>query len=388
MVRHLRNLHLQNRGFGHQQGIDDLLAGRTIALLDDRPKPTLGLSPKGRSVGGIQSITGTSVKTAPRRLSGSQIDNGSINIVGTMNDPPTDADKALRRRVPIVFGEVLFDCFRSGEQVLGGAPFNVAWNLQGLMTAPYFVSGVGKDDDAGRIRSAMSEWGMTLGGLQTIKDRPTGRVAVTMDQQQATYKIDLDQAYDYIAVPDLSAIDGEPGLIYHGSLVCRSPISRESLFGLITDSDLPRFVDINIRQPHFDAGWLKVLIGGARWIKINDEELQELAGIEVTGQDSIRSGIERLRDRYGGETYLVTCGAAGAYAMEDDQLIHVPAPAPSIMMDTVGAGDSFSAAMIAGILHEVPLGDSLEVASRLASRICGINGGTKADMELYQDLYN
>lgn len=78
-----------------------------------------------------------------------------------------------------LFGEVLFDHFPDGKQVLGGAPFNVAWHLQALGQAPLFISRVGTDPEGEQIRRSMDDWGMDLGGLQTDPALPTGRVSVS-----------------------------------------------------------------------------------------------------------------------------------------------------------------------------------------------------------------
>ena len=77
--------------------------------------------------------------------------------------------------VPVVFGEVLFDCFPDGKTVLGGAPFNVAWHLQGLGLQPLFVSAVGNDAQGEEVRRTMQSWGMATTGLQTRAAFPTGR---------------------------------------------------------------------------------------------------------------------------------------------------------------------------------------------------------------------
>ena len=76
----------------------------------------------------------------------------------------------------VVFGEVLFDVFPGGEAVLGGAAFNVAWNLQGLGLAPLFVSRVGADELGRRVLDAMASWGMETRGVEVDSSRPTGRV--------------------------------------------------------------------------------------------------------------------------------------------------------------------------------------------------------------------
>ena len=70
-----------------------------------------------------------------------------------------------KRNRPIIFGEVLFDCFPDGSRVLGGAPFNVAWHLQAFGAEPLFVSRVGNDPMGRKIRDAMLQWGMDTSGL-------------------------------------------------------------------------------------------------------------------------------------------------------------------------------------------------------------------------------
>ena len=80
---------------------------------------------------------------------------------------------------PLVFGEVLFDCFPDGAEVLGGAPFNVAWHLQGFGQEPLFVSRIGDDIRGNQIRAAMSDWGMSLSGLQLDTSHAT-RIAAGM----------------------------------------------------------------------------------------------------------------------------------------------------------------------------------------------------------------
>ena len=125
-----------------------------------------------------------------------------------------------------IFGEVLFDCFPDGREVLGGAPFNVAWHLQAFGQSPLFVSSVGDDEEGRHIREAMSSWGMRLEGLQFDPEHPTGRVTVTLEGGEPSYDIVADTAYDFI---DPNALpSGEPGLIYHGSLALRSRGSKAS----------------------------------------------------------------------------------------------------------------------------------------------------------------
>ena len=84
----------------------------------------------------------------------------------------------------IIFGEVLWDCFPDGRRVLGGAPFNVAWSLEGFGRKPLFVSSVGEDDDGLGIKSQMRAHGLSLAGLQTHPEVRTGEVHVTIKDNE------------------------------------------------------------------------------------------------------------------------------------------------------------------------------------------------------------
>ncbi len=90
---------------------------------------------------------------------------------------------------PLIFGEVLFDCFPDGSRVLGGAPFNGAWHLQAFGHSPLFVSRVGNDEAGQEIRSAMQVWGMDIGGLQLHVSHATGNVAVSLIEGEPHYDI-------------------------------------------------------------------------------------------------------------------------------------------------------------------------------------------------------
>ena len=89
----------------------------------------------------------------------------------------------------LIFGEVLFDCFPNGKQILGGAPFNVAWHLQAFGVAPLLISRVGNDGLGTQIKTAMQAWGMDCSGLQVDPDRPTGTVTVQFNGEEPLYDI-------------------------------------------------------------------------------------------------------------------------------------------------------------------------------------------------------
>jgi len=159
---------------------------------------------------------------------------------------------------PVVFGEVLFDCFPDGEVVLGGAAFNVAWHLQGFKNSPLMISSVGKDAHGDKVREIMQAWGMDVSAMQISDKYPTGQVVVHLQDGQPSYDIVTDQAYDHITEQAaLGAMgDQQVALLYHGSLALRDKESRATLDALLAVNSgkptPPIFLDLNLRDPWWD----------------------------------------------------------------------------------------------------------------------------------------
>ena len=102
-------------------------------------------------------------------------------------------------RHPVIFGEVLFDVYPDGKEILGGAPFNVAWHLHAFGAEPLMVSRVGADKRGERIRECMEAWGMITDGIGLDPKNPTGIVQVSYDEnRQPHYDIIPEQAFDFI----------------------------------------------------------------------------------------------------------------------------------------------------------------------------------------------
>lgn len=277
----------------------------------------------------------------------------------------------------MIFGEVLFDRFPDGACVLGGAPFNVAWHLQALGCAPWLVSRIGEDSQGEAVRAAMGVWGLDCSGLQCDPHRPTGQVRVSLSQQgQPSFEIPPDSAYDAIALPEAMP---EIALLYHGSLALRQPTSRHTLATLRERCPAPVLVDVNLRAPWWDFATLATLLDGARWCKLNGDELAILAG-----PGDPLCAARRLLRRHGLAAVLVTLGAAGAAAVCVDGFEELT-PAPQVReVDSVGAGDAFAAVLIAGLLQDWPIPLILGRAQQLAAAICGVRGALTGDPLFYQ----
>ncbi|TWT79241.1 2-dehydro-3-deoxygluconokinase [Planctomycetes bacterium CA13] len=290
------------------------------------------------------------------------------------------------RLPPLIVGEVLFDQFADGRSVLGGAPFNVAWNLQGLGLAPQFVSAVGDDPAGHLVADRMHQWGMNTKGLQTLPSQKTGVVDVTVKDGQPSYEIVFPSAWDFISPPPFAdSLEGF-SLLYYGSLAMRGDQSRHTIKQLAQDDSIPRFVDINIRKPWFDTAWLPSLITGSKYVKLNDDELSELTQMPITKTEEIEAAVAKIRGQYGGEVYFITCGSKGAYAVTPTETVFAAAPKPPQMVDTVGAGDAFAAATIDGLLRDLPYQNVLDRCVQFAVRICGLQGATSMDRDIYRNV--
>jgi fructokinase len=283
-----------------------------------------------------------------------------------------------------IFGEVLFDCFPTGEQILGGAPFNVAWHLQAFGDQPCFISRVGKDDRGTRVLQAMQSWGLDSAAVQVDEEHPTGRVEVTIRNNEPSYDIVAGSAYDFISAEQLDETFAD-GILYHGTLSLRHQISRNALREITRHHKVKIFLDVNLRPPWWQRdevfNWLK----NSHWVKMNQEELRLLTG---TAGDP-RQQMAELQETCGLEQLIVTRGEQGTLIRTAAGAFHSLVPEKvEQLVDTVGAGDAFSAVYIHGLRVGWPIDTSLCHAQRFASKVIGLRGATTTDPAFYQDFFH
>ncbi|MGD2083812.1 MAG: carbohydrate kinase [Chromatiales bacterium] len=280
---------------------------------------------------------------------------------------------------PVIFGEVLFDRFPDGSRVLGGAPFNVAWNLQAFGLDPLFVSRVGQDPYGRDIRDAMEHWGMDTSGLQLDSAHPTGAVQVSIEDDEPSYDILTDQAYDHIDGDSLPPAHGS--LLYHGTLALRGPDSRTALERCKSQYGAPVFVDVNLREPWCTRDSALRALDGARWAKLNGGELATL----VPDMDDFDARMDSLQNRFGLETLFVTRGSEGAMARDARGGTVQVRPSHRLkVVDTVGAGDAFASVLILGLTLGWDPEDTLDHAQEFASAVVGLRGATSRDSTFYE----
>ena len=280
-----------------------------------------------------------------------------------------------------IFGEVLFDVFDDGTQVLGGAPFNVAWHLQAFQQAPLFISRVGCDEQGDAIHRAMRDWGMADRGLQRDERHPTGVVAVTLDAGEPHYAILDEQAYDCIDTPPV--IDDGVTLLYHGTLALRHQRSQAALERIKSLKPSILFLDVNLRDPWWQAQDVEHSLSGADWVKLNQDEFERLYAADGTLPERMQACLQH-HDLQG---LIVTRGEQGACALlANGEWLTVAFETKTEVIDCVGAGDAFAAVLMLGLIEGWPMATMMQRAQDFASALVGCRGATVPDRRFYQDF--
>jgi fructokinase len=292
----------------------------------------------------------------------------------------TEEPVTVIRGRPLIVGEVLFDVMPDGSRVLGGAPFNVAWHLEAFGARPLMVTRVGADESGDEVLAAMEAWGMDRSGVQRDVTHPTGKVQVELQNGEPVFHILADQAYDHIdadrAMQSTSGVT--VNLVYHGSLILREEASRTALGDLKEGSRVPVFIDVNLRDPWWKHDRVAASVARARWLKVNESELGLLSGA------SDMATVDAFRAENGLDAVIVTRGGRGAVVIDGDGAIEAAPPAEVHVVDTVGAGDAFSAVFILGLLRGWSTDETLERALEFAAAVCTVRGATTMDRGLYE----
>lgn len=278
-----------------------------------------------------------------------------------------------------IFGEVLFDHFPDGSRVLGGAPFNVAWHLQAFGQSPRFISRIGNDPSGHEIAALMDDWDMSREAVQTDNEHPTGSVRVLIRDGEPHYEIVADCAYDFIDSKLLEEQQTQ-GILYHGSLAIRNPVSRTALQAAKARHQGKVFVDVNLRPPWWDLETLLSLLYDADWVKLNEAELAALC----PEASELETAMQAFCVKFDLETLVVTRGEQGAVAYDRQHFVTVQPPESTAVVDTVGAGDAFAALLLMGLSRQWPLKVTLERAQAFACALVGRRGATVADRAFYR----
>lgn len=276
----------------------------------------------------------------------------------------------------IGLGEALFDCLPTGRK-LGGAPANFAYHVSQFGLNGCAVSAIGNDELGREIIDTFTNVGLRY-QLPRV-GYPTGTVQVTLDEKGIPqYDICEGVAWDNIPfTEEIAALAPDTEAVCFGSLAQRNGTSRATIQSFLDamPADALRVFDINLRQSWYTREVIEQSLKRCNVLKINDEELDVVApmllDIETEEGHLIAENEEKTRrvcrmliDAYDLRMLILTCGAVGSYVFSADDESYQRTPKVEVV-DTVGAGDSFTATFVAQIL----LGKSMTEAHRKAVEV-------------------
>lgn len=277
-------------------------------------------------------------------------------------------------------GELLWDLFPDGTRIVGGAPFNFAFHCHQLGHAAAIVSRVG-DDELGRaLREQVRALGLNDDYVQIDRKHPTGTVQVTVDASgQPSYAIAENVAWDFIEWNEnLADLATRCKAICFGTLAWRQnfEVLDRFLAGHSSNPNPCIVFDVNIRQHYYEAGILDAGASYCTLLKMSDDDLHELVGAYFTRPADAFGMAKALATEPRHDFAVVhTQGKDGCSIYVDRERIRVE-PVPAAVVDTVGAGDAFTAAMVCLHLEGRPLRDCARFATHYAARVCEHRGAT------------
>lgn len=275
------------------------------------------------------------------------------------------------------FGEILWDILPSGKK-LGGAPANFAYHCSQLGADVRLLSRVGKDKLGDEILDYCGKIILSTELIGRDDTAPTGTVDIKLGPDgQAKYRINEPVAWDRLEFNEAAfRRASEADAIAFGSLAARSPQNRQTLQSLFhaAPPNVLRVLDLNLRDPFCERNIIEFVLGLANVLKLNDEELDRVAAMLEIAAKTTEDRLSCLLEQFGFRLIILTCGAHGSWLADKSQQVFEPGIAVEVV-DTVGAGDAFTAATVVGYLNGDPLPEIARQATRLAAYVCTQNGG-------------
>lgn len=273
-------------------------------------------------------------------------------------------------------GEALWDVLPEGKK-LGGAPANFAYHVSQFGLESRVVSAVGQDKLGAEILENFRQ--KQLYGLIETLPYPTGTVQVELDAEGVPcYDIKEGVAWDNI--PYTQALEGlasQTRAVCFGSLAQRSIVSRQTIHRFLDampdDADTLRIFDINLRQGFYTKEILCDSFRRCNILKINDEELVTVSRMFGYPGIDLQDKCWILLAKYNLKMLILTCGVNGSYVFTPGHVSFVETPKVQVA-DTVGAGDSFTAAFVAATLKGLPVAEAHRLAVDTSAYVCTQQG--------------
>ncbi len=270
-------------------------------------------------------------------------------------------------------GEVLFDVFKTGPKI-GGAPANFAYHCMQHGQKALVISAVGHDELGFLARNILAS--NFLPALILDSDKQTGAVNVSLDDNGTpSYSFLEDTAYDNIYQNDLVLeVVKKLDVACFGSLAQRGLVTRTTLMSLLDamPKDSIRVFDVNLRREYYSKEVIEESLKRTEIFKCNEDELPilcKLAGITNVNADNY---YQYLQGR-GIDCFIFTEGAVQSTVYLNNEVSIKPTPKVNVV-DSVGAGDSFTATIVSRLLKGDKLSQAHEKAVATAAYVCTKKG--------------
>lgn len=278
--------------------------------------------------------------------------------------------------IVVGMGEALWDVLPEGKKI-GGAPANFAYHVSQFGLPSCVVSAIGDDALGKEIIENFTSKG--LDQLIAEVPYPTGTVQVEIDQTGIPlYDIKESVAWDNIPYTEhLDALAKRTKAVCFGSLAQRNVVSRNTINHFLDtmpkDDDSLIVFDVNLRQGFYNKEILCKSMQNCNILKINDEELITVSRMFGYPGIDLQDKCWILLGKYNLKMLILTCGINGSYVFTPGNVSFQPTPKVEVA-DTVGAGDSFTAAFIASILKGKSVTEAHTIAVKTSAFVCTQKG--------------
>ncbi|TXJ61708.1 carbohydrate kinase [Brachyspira aalborgi] len=295
----------------------------------------------------------------------------------------------------LVFGEILYDIY-DDVAVIGGAPFNYSVQLSRLISKNdnlKFITALGKDDFSKDAFKFIENENIDSSLMQVLDNYETGKATVFMNENKIPdYIIHENVAWDNIEFnSDIEkALKEKYDLFYFNILSCRSEKSYNTLKNIFKNIDSKyKVCDVTFRKNYYTKEKIKEALEFINILKINDDELAIIKSLFYPNlQNDNEILLKNLNKDFNIDYIFLTLGKSGASLFYNNQYIFKPSNKIKVV-DTVGAGDSFCAALSYAILKKLDIKKVLDFASAVSEEMIQVKGGTaKYNIKAIKEKFN
>ena len=279
-------------------------------------------------------------------------------------------------------GEILWDVYPDRKR-LGGAPFNFIYHVWKIHKRANFISSIGNDENGKEILDFLNGKNFPTDNIILDEDHPTGTVQVKLNEDKTPkFKISAECSYDYISLSDKTKkiIEAETEILYFGTLSQRSTVTRQTIQSLF-NKNIKCFCDLNLRHDFFSKEMIEEALRTSNVVKVNSDELNKLIELFNLNSDH-KKAMEQLNKTYNIDLLCVTQGGDGAMLYNGNELNSCKVETKNIV-DTVGAGDAYSAVLCIGYVKNMDINKINKLANEFASDMCSVEGALPSDDSIY-----